>query len=358
MRVLHTLASLRPESGGPARSVPALALAQSKLGVDAQLWIADGTLGETDLPLHAGNLRQVVHQIGAIDLIHDHGLWLSNNHQTAGLSRTLPIPRVVSPRGMLEPWALQHKRWKKRIAWTLYQRRDLASAAALHATAQSEADQFKKLGLKSPIFVVPNGVDLNHPTESQRSDSSPRTALFLGRIHPKKGLPMLIKAWNKVRPTNWHMLVVGPDESGHRAELEREVNRCGLEGSWSFSDAVEGTEKSSRFQSAELFILPTHSENFGLAIAEAFAFALPVITTTGAPWSGISERNCGWWVRPEVDSIESALRAATGCSSCSLRKMGERGRDWMAADFGWEKVASQMIADYEQILRNSHASAD
>ncbi len=385
MKVLHTIASLHPETGGPARSVPGLASALADLGMKVHLWspaLPEGIETPPGVVLHTGDFNQLIGRLGTIDLIHDHGLWLPVNHQVALASRAKGIPRMVSPRGMLEPWALNHKKWKKRLAWHLYQHRDLNRACALHATADSEAEQFRRLGLGNPVHIIPNGVDLpplsslshqlsvlrpqatDHrpPTTDHRQlpsalcslpSASLRSALFLGRIHPKKGLPLLVEAWAKVRPPGWSMQVIGPDEGGHRAEVEGLVRNAGLGDVWHFGGSLEGEMKSRAFQEASLFILPTFSENFGISVAEALASGVPVITTTGAPWQGLESHRCGWWVAPEVEALAAGLREATALNDDERQAMGERGARWMKDEFTWAGVASQMRVAYEQVLQTS-----
>jgi hypothetical protein len=136
-------------------------------GIEVGLWAPDRSALDSPLvephpavrPL-AGSAEAALKEFGRPDLIHDNGLWLRHNHQLARLAALAGIPRVVSTRGMLEPWAMNHKRWKKRLAWWLYQRRDLQRAVALHATARSEADHLRQLGLRNAISIIPNGVDL------------------------------------------------------------------------------------------------------------------------------------------------------------------------------------------------------
>ena len=429
MRVLHAVASLDPVSGGPARSVPQLLIALKEEGLDVALWVASRVLPEWSRALTEKGIPVLCEDspdLKGITLIHDHGVWLPSNHRVAQWAREAGIPRIVSPRGMLEPWAMAHKKWKKRLAWWLYQRRDLLDAAALHATAESEASQFRKLGLKMPVIVSPNGVELPNNVsrvegresrerketglgiqneEVGRGDgikpegrylkpekrdeegktegdhglrikddeggedvkpeggdlkpeyripnpTSLKTALFLGRIHPKKGLPMLVEAWGRVRPEGWRMRVVGPDEAGHRSEIASMVQAAGLEDVWSLEDAVSDEEKWDLYRESDLFILPTYSENFGISVAEALASGLPVITTTGAPWQGLVEHQCGWWVDPSVDDLARALQEATSNRSDSLKLMGGRGREWVARDFSWKGIAQSMLKGYKNLIIN------
>jgi glycosyltransferase involved in cell wall biosynthesis len=385
MRVLHTIASLDPRTGGPARSVPNLALALRRAGVSVALWTPGAQneswlapLREAGVEIHSGDLAD----LPDFDLIHDHGVWLSNNRRVAAHAHARGTPRIVSPRGMLEPLAMNHKKWKKRLAWWLYQRKDLRTASALHATAESEAVQFRKLGFQQRIIVAANGVaKLNpeplqtHPLEkhtpgardpgpagypesrrSAISDTPPKTALFLSRIHPKKGLPLLVDAWSRIKPKDWRMRIVGPDEGGHRQEVEALVARAGLTDEWTFESEMDGDAKWNCYQEADLFILPTYSENFGICVAEALASGVPVITTTGTPWGGLREHQCGWWISPDAEALANALEVATATSQEDLRAMGERGKAWMSRDFTWGAIAQQMAAAYQGLKRQDRTA--
>jgi glycosyltransferase involved in cell wall biosynthesis len=254
---------------------------------------------------------------------------------------------------MLEPWAWAHNAWKKRPVWWLWERRNLQTASLLHATSIQEAEALRARGLRPPIAVIPNGVVLPDRLElirPQQQEGSGKTALFLSRIHPKKGLPLLLEAWAKVRPADWSLHVVGPDESGHRADLERLGSKLGLGGVVRFSDALAGEAKARAFRESSLFILPSHSENFGIAVAEALSYGLPVITTHGTPWAILESERCGWWVPTHVDGLAAALDDATSRSGAALAAMGERGREMVASRFAWEGIAQQFIDCYRWIL--------
>jgi glycosyltransferase involved in cell wall biosynthesis len=258
---------------------------------------------------------------------------------------------------MLEPWATKHKAWKKRVAWRFYQRHDLMAAQHLHATAVTEAENLSLLRLGVPISVVANGVDLpeKNSVGARREDESdggsgPNVALFLGRIYPVKGLPMLIEAWGQVRPRGWRLHIAGPDESNHRREVEWAVRTNNLADVVSFLGPVNALERERVYSRADLFVLPSYSESFGMAIAEALAHGLPVVTTTGAPWPTLVTRGCGWRVEPTVDRIAQALREATACDRSTLRAMGEKGREYVAAEFGWPAVAQSMITLYRTAM--------
>jgi glycosyltransferase involved in cell wall biosynthesis len=177
-----------------------------------------------------------------------------------------------------------------------------------------------------------------------------RTALFLSRIHPIKGLLELVDAWGQVRPAGWRMVIAGPDEGGRRAVVEARVLAQGLASDFAFVGAVDGAEKTALYQSADLFILPSFSENFGVVIAEALACGVPVITTKGTPWAGLQTHRCGWWIDLGKDALVDALREATLTPAEVRQEMGERGRIYATSTFDWHAIARDMLAVYQWIL--------
>lgn len=363
--VAHTTDSLHARQGGPPRTISALATGLGQLGAEVTVFaLADGAPEEAVVPDPdvartrfvergrggGGQLRgELISE--SPELIHDHGLWLPSNHAAAVAAARLRVPRVVSTRGMLEPWARQHRRWKKALAWLAFQRRDLHASAALHATAASEAANLRDLGLRQPIAVIPNGVSVpgDLAAHDKEERGAPRRALFLSRIHPKKGLPLLLDVWAALALKGWELIIAGPDEGGHRAELETQAIRLGLQ-NVQFEGEVTDVEKWSLYRSADLFVLPTYSENFGVVVAEALATGVPVVTTTGAPWADLESRRCGWWVTPTFDSLRGALQVATAASDTERRAMGGRGRTLVEERYAWETIAAQMLAVYEWLL--------
>jgi glycosyltransferase involved in cell wall biosynthesis len=195
--------------------------------------------------------------------------------------------------------------------------------------------------------VLPDRLELIRPKQQKGAG---KIALFLSRIHPVKGLPLLLEAWAKVRPAGWSLHIVGPDESGHRADLERLGSKLGLGGMVRFSEALTGEAKARAFLESSLFILPSYTENFGIAVAEALSYGLPVITTHGTPWSILESERCGWWVPTSVDGLASALDDATSRGAVALAAMGERGRVVVASRFAWDGIAQQFIDCYRWIL--------
>lgn len=357
MRVLVTATSLRPAYGGPAYSVSRLAAALADAGATVGLWSADDSPAAGAVRWLRTPLRNAFAAF-APDVVHDNGLWRAHNHRVADLAREAGLPRVVSTRGMLEPWAVRHKRWKKAAAWRLYQRRDLDRAAILHATASEEADNLRALALQPPIRAIANGVDLpTLPPAAPDLGDGARVALFIGRIHPVKGLPMLIEAWARARPAGWRLVIAGPDEAGHRREVAAAVAAHGLADVVSFPGTVADAAKTALLQSAALVVAPSLSESFGMAIAEALAHATPVLTTTAAPWPALETRGCGWRVDPTADALALALRRATACDAATLRTMGAAGRALVAAEYGWPTIAQAFLALYGDLARRSRRAS-
>jgi glycosyltransferase involved in cell wall biosynthesis len=287
------------------------------------------------------------------DLMHAHGLWMYPSWASLRWARRRRGPIVVSPHGMLDPWALRRSAIKKRLVGMLFEWRHLEHAVCLHATSILEAQHFRAAGLRQPIAVIPNGVEV--PTLAERQSARPagarRRLLFLSRLHPKKGLDLLLHAWSVLAPEHpaWELVVAGPGQGDHRKAVHDLANSLQLE-RFVLENAKYGRQKTELLLSADLFVLPTYSENFGLVIAEALAHAIPVVTTRAAPWQGLVERRCGWWTDPTLPGVLDALCEAMALERSELEAMGARGRDWMCRDFTWRNIALDMSAVYRWCL--------
>lgn len=288
----------------------------------------------------------------APDLLHLHGLWQYPSVVASRWARRTRKPYLVSPHGMLEPWSLKHSPFLKGVAMLLYQKACLQSAACIRATSMLEAESIRLAGFKNPIAVIPNGVEFpaalppRHPKQKQET----RRALFLSRIHPKKGLLNLVEAWRQIQPSNWELSIVGPDEGGHLAEVQTAVRAAGLQSQITFPGEMWGEARNRQYLEADLFVLPSFSENFGLVIAEALSYEVPVITTRATPWSELVERDCGWWIDTGLEPLISALRDALASPSARLQEMGGRGRNLIGERYGWAPIGSSMVALYEWML--------
>ena len=291
------------------------------------------------------------------DLIHLHGMWSPILAIAALVARMRRIPIVISPHGCLEPWALRHKRLKKWLALNMYQGMVLRSASLFVATASQELNSIRKLGLSQSIAVIPNGVDVGTPP-SRKLGKAVKTILFLSRVHPKKGLLDLVEAWAIVRRPGWRIVVAGGDEDGYLAKVEALIRANELQSDFEFVGFVNGDRKQACFDLADIFILPTYSENFGIAVAEALANELPAITTTGAPWEELVEHRCGWWVAPGVQGISEALNEAMACDPAELKRMGKRGRQLVLNKYSWSQIGSNALATSQWLLNQSLPKPD
>lgn len=388
LTAVHTVASIGERTGGPARTVTSLCSSLGRNDTAVRLVAGIDPLGGDRLvhpdkravdlclvparrvggvTLYPGFLRAVTDVLGrAVEssVIHDHGIWAPTNISSWKAARSRSIPYILSPRGMLEPWALEFKARKKKLAWMLYQQRIVASAAALVATSAQECENVKRLFPKLPVAIIPNGVNLPNMDDVQRKGqrtASGGTVLFLSRIHPKKNLMGLLQAW-PLLPTEvsngWRLVIAGPDEGGHAQEVASSVHQLGLQDSVELIGAVGEKEKAAVFQSADVFVLPSFSENFGVAVAEALAYGLPVIATTGTPWGELPGRGCGWWVDPDPESLAGALAQAMRSTCEQRRAMGEIGRAFAQERFSWDGIGASTIVLYEWVLGRSSMRPD
>lgn len=373
--ILHTIAGIHPKFGGTSRVVVDLLEALSKQcslqstlitqSQNDQLTMFDMHQSTCCIIANANSqnsfklglpFRKVLKSIvkrGQTSLIHNHGLWMPVNHWACRIARNYDIPIIMQPHGMLEPWALNHSEWKKRIAMSLFQRNDLNSAKVIFATSSMEYKNIRSIGFRQPIAVISNGVkvDVIENIKNRRSgrNENLRTILFLSRIHPKKGLENLIHAWAKVLPHGWRLCIAGPDEEGYLQKLERQIRDLGINESVKYIGMVNAEQKSEVYHNADLFVLPTYSENFGIVIAEALAHGVPVITTRGAPWADLETYSCGWWIDIGVESLVNALREAIKLSDEERVAMGERGQEYVRR-YDWDKIAYKTINTYRWIL--------
>ena len=401
MHILLTIPDLSKKSGGPSTVVQHLSEQLVSSGASVSVVTAEADPGESEaLPrdprvnivhVSAGasaglgrGFARALKQVLAPqkeNVVHDFGLWLPANHAVVSVCERLGVPRVCSPCGMLASWALRHKAWKKRLAWWLYQRRDLSRATLLAATSEQEVLDIQRLLPGKNIALVPNGVELpeglrdyglpttrrqghgggagvcvkpqsSHAASSgQRTEGSRwKTAVFLGRIHPVKGLKNLVEGWHRVQPSGWHCILAGPDEAGHQAVLEALLRQRNLANVFVFPGMMDDEQKWALLRSADLFVLPSFTENFGVVAAEALACGVPVIATKGTPWKELVDQRCGWWVDIGVEPLAEALREATTLTDNERQQMGERGQRLVQEKYTWPRIARDLLAVYGWVL--------
>lgn len=313
--------------------------------------------------------RALLGPLGAsFELIHSHGLWLAANSYARECAEKHGIPLVVSPRGMLEPWAMQRHPLRKKVVYALRERKNLQSAACIHVTSEQELASIRGHGLRQPVAVIPNGVDIPDLNQLAPRQSLYRIApklsdrpyiLFLSRLHPKKGVDLLLPQMLEIRKIfpELHLLLAGQGTPAYLRQLRARVRALGLEDAVTFVGALQGSLKSAAFAYAEIFILPSYSENFGMVVAEALAHGTPVITTQETPWKGIQENHCGWWVACDALSLQNALQEAWRLSESERRAMGLRGRAYVIDKFAWSDVSAQMESVYSWLTYDTERPA-
>ncbi len=297
--------------------------------------------------------------LDGVEIIHSHGLWHRANYVAGVLAKDKV--HVITPRGMLTRWSFNYNRWKKRLAWWTFEKKIVQRASCLHATSLDEAKDLRDMGLRNPIAVIPNGIDVPEgkpvPSREILEERWPvlrdkKIMLFMSRIHKKKGLDMLAEIWGELasKYKDWHLVIAGTDKDNHWHEVEKILLNNGAINSTLYVGLQHGREKEALLASCEFAVLPTFSENFGVVIGEVLAYGRPVVTTTGAPWKEINEHECGWWIEPDKDCVRDALTAALETDCEELCQMGLRGRILVKEKYGWDSIAEEIHSVYKWLL--------
>jgi glycosyltransferase involved in cell wall biosynthesis len=350
VKVLHVTSGINPQSGGPTRSVKGLCRALSRAGVEVSLLVLRGN-DPFENPSGVNVLRGDIPDISDYDLVHLHGLWNLGLHRVVKLCRRCKTPYVISPRGMLDPWALSVKKWKKKVAMCLYQRKDLQNAAAFHVTAETELEHVRTSGFSQMCIVSPNAVDLPEKMPEWHTDDNVKTVIFLSRLHPGKGLLTLARAWAIIRRHDWKMKIVGPDLYGHKQEVLETLVGLGISDEWEFVESLDDVQKWNAYRSASFMVHPSVSENFGITIAEGLAAELPVIATKGTPWKELDDRRCGWWIDIGVVPLAAAMQECMSMSDSERRQMGARGRRLIEEKYTWTAAVKTLLEGYRGVLK-------
>lgn len=358
MRVAHFVPHTGKAASGYSYAVPRLCRSLADAHHHVDLVSMRERIADLGLPseqvCRAGGIAEITRrtiQLAAVaDLLHSHSLWRLTNVLPAWAAQCFTKPYVVSPRGTLNPAALRHSRLTKQLFSVLGQRRTLRHAAMLHATSEGEYEDIRKAGLKQPVAIIPNGVDIPELIEDHAVFEH-RSLLYVGRIHPIKGLELLLHSWSRLAPKHpsWVLRIVGPVDSQYARNMQNKtltehVPRV------KFLGELAGRALQKEYQRAEALVLPSISENFGMVVAEALANARPVVTTKGTPWVGLRERHCGWWIDRTEEDLCEALDGLLSSGAVELREMGLTGREWMLESYSWERVAADMSDAYSWVL--------
>jgi len=373
MLIAHVIKAMDQNEGGPSQSVTQLMDSLGRLNPEINFELHTG---QSSNPVLSGFYLKHL-QLSFYDrpflgmlagmgtdlkknmpsLFHGHALWDLPVHQMAKTAQKEKVPYVISPRGMLEPWSLRQKKLKKKLALWLYQYNDLKMAACLHATAPMEATSLRALGLKNPVAVIPNGIPLQEfPLKARMANRKQKKLLFLSRIHPKKGIENLIEAFSLLPAPlieNWQLNIIGNGDPVYLKSLESQITKKGLSQHIIIKGPLFSSEKVTAYQDADLFILPTYSENFGIVVAEALACGTPVVTTKGAPWEDLESFSCGWWIDTGVPALKECLEHVLGLPQNKLEAMGKKGRRLVETKYSIEATAIKMHALYAWLLGKS-----
>ncbi|MBI5771159.1 MAG: glycosyltransferase [Verrucomicrobia bacterium] len=369
MKLCQVVPSLEERHGGPSRSVHALSSALAQAGHDVELL---ATQPETPEARMAGRLRirifrrdwpdricpsaglDLALQASDAQVFHHHSLWLRTLHYTHRAARQKRATFVLSPRGMMSAWAWHHRSWRKKFARALIHPGALDAVDGWHATSAEEAAEIRDRGFTQPVCVAPNGVDA--PLDAEIAAAAEHwqaacpavtkrpVALFYSRFHLKKRVLELIDLWLQHAPGDWLLLLVGIPQDYTPEMIERYVLRASGGGR---VQAFAGAGRPPPYAVASLFLLPSHNENFGMAVAEAMAHGLPVLVTDTTPWSAVNADGRGWCV--PWSQFPDAVRAAAGEDPAQLRARGARAREWVLREFAWEKSARLLTDFYAQL---------
>jgi glycosyltransferase involved in cell wall biosynthesis len=371
MRLCHIVPSLEERHGGPSKSVRSLANSLATLGETVDLLATDGAgppvapAGPDTATIRlfprvtprwlAASPGLRAHLQGAeYDCIHHHSLWLLPLRYAREAARRRQVPLVISPRGMMSGWAYAHRRWRKALAERIVHPGAFAGAAGWHATSPAEAGDIRALGHRQPVCVSPNGVALPSDPDLAAARAawlelcpaarSRPVALFYSRLHRKKRVSELIDLWLSAPRGDWLLLIAGLAEDYTAAGLAGQVATAGG------TDRIavfDGAGRPPPYAIASLFVLPSHSENFGLVIAEALAAGVPALVTDTTPWSGLAGSQAGWCV--PWDTFGDTLAAALATRPAGLEAMGRSGRDWVSRDFSWDRAARLLDEFYRHL---------
>ena len=304
--------------------------------------------------------RQLRQHVRKDSVIHVHGLWMYPGWLARKLSEETGAVRMISPHGMLAPWALRNSRWKKQLAACAFEKRNLLMASCLHALCAAEAQDFRRHGLRNPVVIIPNGIDI--PNSRKRKDQSQEPAwkghiekgrkilLYLGRIHPKKGLVNLLKAWAQIKRAEWMLVIAGWDQKNHQNELKKLASQLGLHSSVIFFGPQFDEAKSACYSECDAFVLPSFSEGLPMVVLEAWSHRKPVLMTPQCNLPEGFTAHAALRIEPKADSIVEGLRQLFEMSDNERQAVGQNGFALVKDHFTWPHIAFQMRSVHEWML--------
>jgi glycosyltransferase involved in cell wall biosynthesis len=371
MKHLHFTQSLEPlQGGGLGSSAIALHSHMEQAGLHSVLCATYGTapqpaghgikqyrrVGPDFLYYSPAMIKDAPALVRDSDVAHGHGLYVGPNLIFGREARRQRKALVYHVHGMFEPYILRRSRWKKRLVHGLFEDRNIRDVRFWRALTATEADQIAATGARQPIVVIPNGLDVadfirpaapDQPIRTplvERLTKRCRRLLFLGRIHPKKGLTLLLPAWARLCPKamDWELVIAGPDEGGHLEEVRAGARALGIEDRVVFTGLMQGQDKVRLLHSADVFVLPSFSEGFPMSVLEALACEVPVVVTRESNVGDLMADGAGWECGASVDSIAESLGHALFASESERTERGARGRRAVEARYGWPSVVNAL----------------
>ena len=289
------------------------------------------------------------------DVFHTNCCWMPVSALTAMWAKDAGYKVVYTPHGMLEPYAIKRHYWTKKLpAILLFQKKGVQTANLIHATAETEKDNLLKLGWNKNVHVVANSVQIDD-IEIKTSWSRKNKILFLSRVHPKKGIEFLIDAISQMKDNfaNYKVIIAGPGDHDYVEELKSRCCKNGVENLFDFIGPVYASAKWPLYREADVFVLPTYSENFGIVVPEALASGTPVITTVGTPWMELNFKGCGWCTEIGTEATKKALTTFLETNEEELEKMGRNGRELVEQKYTSITVANEFIGMYTKLCNNN-----
>jgi glycosyltransferase involved in cell wall biosynthesis len=367
-RSVHLIESISTTSGGLYYSVSGLVRALIEAGVQASVMTLDGQSETSKEPWQSCNvtvypsvsmgvLRISVPLTTALtstdrNVVHVHHIWRYISCAARWAAKRKDCVVVVSARGMLAPQALRINAWRKQIASCVFERWNLESAHCLHALTETEADDFRAYGLRNPIAVIPNGVTIPPVlAEHHEADREPKTLLYMGRLHPIKGLEELFRGWQLkeayMRAAGWRLKVVGWGDGDYVTELQTMIKRLGIAASVDLEGPRYGEAKEQELRRASAFVLPSRSEAMSMALLEAWSYGLPVLMTRTCNLIDGARHAAAILMDCDAASIEQALLRLADTDSQTRRTMGVAGRQFVSTRYAWPVVAQSMAQVYQ-----------
>lgn len=365
MKILQTIAGFGAHSGGTSTCTYDLLAAMHKIGCDVDLLsvLTDDIMGNGEAWIksvpddsitpygYSRNMSRFLRQ-SDYDLYHTNGMWMYCNHATCMAARRKGRPYVITPHGMLYPQAMARSAWKKQMLLKLDGvDKDLRQASCIHCTCAEEMRHYRDLGYQNPVAVIPNPVPIPTFVNELQNDRTIKRIGFLGRLHPRKNVEALIKAWILLNNANKdaQLIIMGTGEPSYEQMLKSMVRQHGLT-NVEFAGFVTGREKFERLASLTALCVPSDFENFGMIVTEALSIGTPVIASLGTPWQELSTEHCGYWVKNDAETLAEAIKAVLSLPADEIDRMGENGKRLVKEKYQDTQVASMMVQLYNWII--------